>query len=41
LFTVPEELVYAPPFIEYVPPVIEIGAAQLIPLTVIGFDVIV
>jgi hypothetical protein len=39
LLTVPDVLTYAPPFTEYVPPVIEIGDAALIPDTVIVFDV--
>ena len=41
LFTVPLALVYEPPLMEYVPPVIEIEDVQVIPLTVIVFDVII
>ncbi len=40
MFTVPAEDVNVPPFTEYVPPVIEIGAAELMPETVIVFEVI-
>ena len=40
LFTVPLELVYDPPLIEYVAPVIEMGVAVSIPDTVMVFDVI-
>jgi len=37
---VPLKLVYDPPLIEYVPPVMEMGAAVLIPDIVIVLDVI-
>jgi len=37
---VPLELVYDPPLIEYVPPVMEMGVAVSIPDTVMIFDVI-
>ena len=40
MVTVPAALVAAPPLIEYCPPVILIGAAVLIPATVIAFEVI-
>jgi hypothetical protein len=40
LFTVPLELVYDPRLMEYSPPVIDMAAAVLMPVTVMVFDVI-
>ena len=40
LFTVPLELVYAPPLMEYMPPVIEMDAAASIPDTGMVLEVI-
>jgi hypothetical protein len=39
-FTVPSALVYDSPLMEYVPPVMEMGVVEVIPDTVMVFDVI-